>query len=93
MVGKSSKREGENGAVRAPESHLSLTWKLPGSIFGPRSSLDPQSNENGAQMIPQFIQNVSEPYNFEPKMKIWKQTEAYIYNKTEEYIMEAIWQV
>ena len=59
MVGKSSKREGRNGAVRAPEIHIFLTWRLSGSIFGPRPSLDAQLNENGAQRIPKLSKNGS----------------------------------
>ena len=90
---KSSKREGGNGAVRAPEILIFLTSRLSGSIFGPRPPLDDQSNENGAQMIPKFIKIVTKCYKSNTKLKIWKQTEAYIYNKTKPYIMEAIWQV
>ena len=60
MVGKSSKREGGNGAVRAPEIHIFLIWKLSGSIFGPRPPLDAQLNENGAQTIPKLINNGSQ---------------------------------
>ena len=60
MVGKSSKREGRNGAVRAPEIHFFLTWRLSGSIVGPRPPLDAQLNENGTQMSPKCIKNGSQ---------------------------------
>ena len=60
MVGKSSKREGRNGAVRAPEIHLFLTWRLSGSIVGPRPPLDAQLHENAAQMSPASIKNGSQ---------------------------------
>ena len=60
MVGKSSKREGRNGAVRAPEIHIFLTWRLSGSIVGTRPPLDAHLNENGAQMSPTLIKNGSQ---------------------------------
>ena len=60
MVGKSSKREGRNGAVRAPEIHIFLTWRLSGSIVGPRPPLEAQLNENGTQLSPNLIKTCSQ---------------------------------
>ena len=55
--GKSPKKGGGNGSVRAPETHIFSTSRLSSSIFGPKPPLDAQSNENGSQMIPKLIKN------------------------------------
>ena len=49
----------EWGGKGSGNSHF-LTWRLSGSIVGPRPPLDAQLNENGAQMSPTLIKNGSQ---------------------------------